>query len=164
MGDGDFLPIHKIVIPCLASGAAGIRKLFLVLFGLLNGLTDFCLDFFPASGVTFPRIFDDCSEVILWCRRDGKGGSREGWDLFPVDNHRDNEVAVVHLEEILSLEGGLKLFDENRSVVGGDTEGNGSTNVTKDSVADRFGHLGNVLVGNSKVETVFASLREDHGE
>ena len=73
-------------------------------------------------------------------------------------------MAVVHLDKIGGVEGGLELFDEERSVVGGDAEGDGGADVAEDGVADGVGHLGGVLVCNSEVETVFAGFGEDDGE
>ena len=83
--------------------------------------------------------------------RDLEGRSGEGGDLFPVDNHRDNEVSVVHLDKVVRVESWLELFYEERSVVGGDAEGNGRADVSEDGVADGISHLGDVLVRNGEV-------------
>lgn len=73
-------------------------------------------------------------------------------------------MAVVHLNQVGSVKGRFELFNEKRSVVGGNTEGNGCTNVAKNCIANAVGHLGDVLVCNSKVQTIFPSFRKNNGE
>ena len=68
------------------------------------------------------------------------------------------------MNKVGALKGGLKLFNEERGVVGRNTERDGGTNVAKDSIADRVSHLGDVLVGYSEVKTVFASFGENDSE
>ena len=70
-------------------------------------------------------------------------------------------MAVIELEKVGRLKSGFKLLSKDRGVVGRNAETDGGTNVTKDGVADGFGHLGGVLVGDGEVEAVFASLRKD---
>ena len=98
MRNCNFLPVGETtIVPCLSGGAAGVRKLFFVLFGLFNGLADFFLDLFPVSSVAGARTLNDSGKIVLWSGRDGQSGSGEGWNLFAIDNHGDNKVAVVHL-------------------------------------------------------------------
>lgn len=57
-------------------------------------------------------------------------------------------MAVVHLNEIGLIEGGLELLGQNWRIIGGDSERDGSTNVAEDGISDGIGHLGNILVGD----------------
>ena len=110
------------------------------------------------------RGLDNGLEVIGGGLGDGESSGGEGRNLFAVDNHGDDEVAVGHLDEVGAFEGGLELFDEGRGVIGGDAEGDGGADVAKDGVAHGVGHLGDVLVSDGEVEAVFASLGENDGE
>lgn len=62
------------------------------------------------------------------------------------------------------VKGGFELFREDRGIIGGDAEGDSGTDVTENGVADGVSHLGDVLVGNSEIKTVFASFGEDYSE
>jgi len=81
-----------------AAGAAGIREFLFVFFGLLDGGADFGFDFGASAGIAAAGRFDDFVEVVLWGGREGEGGGGESGDFFAVDDHGDNEVAVVHLD------------------------------------------------------------------
>ena len=151
-----------VILSCSLS--AGVGELFFVFFGGFDGFTDFVLDDSAGAGVLLTRGFDDDVEVVRGGIGDGESSSREGGDLFAVDNHADDEVAVGHLNEVGAFKGGLELFDEERGVVSGDAEGDGGADVTKDGVAYGVGHLGDVLVGDGEVEAVFASLGENDGK
>ncbi len=62
------------------------------------------------------------------------------------------------------VKGGFELFGEDGGVVGGDAEGDGGTDVTKNGVADGVSHLRDVLVGDSEIKAVFASFGENDSE
>ena len=67
----------------------------------------------------------------------------------------------MHLQEIVWFKLRLKLFSEDRAVVGGDAEWNHCTNVAEDGVAHRVLHLADILIRNSKIETVFARFGQN---
>ena len=144
--------------------AAAVGEFFLVFFGLFNGFADFGFYFGAVAGVEAARTLYDGVKIVLRGFGEGEGGGGEGGDFFAVNNHGDDEVAVVHLDEVALVKGGLKLLGEDGGIIGGDTEGDGGADVAEDGVADGVGHLGDVLVGNGEVEAVFASFGEDDGE
>ena len=131
---------------------------------MLDGFADLGFDFGAVAGIEAAGAFHDGVEVVLGGFGKRKGGGRESGDFFAVDNHGDNEMAVVHLDEIAFVKGRLELLGEDGGVVGGDAEGDGGADVAKDSVTDGVGHLGDVLVGNGEIEAVFAGFGEDDGE
>ena len=135
-----------------------------IFFGLFDGFFDLGFYDFAGTGVKFAGALNDGVEVVVWGFRDGEGGGGEGGDLFTIDNHADDEIAIIEGEEVLFFKGWLKLFSEYRGIIGGDAEGDSSTNVAKYGIADSVGHLGGVLIGNGEIEAVFAGLGEDGGE
>ena len=130
---------------------AGVGEFLFVFFGLLDGIADFGFDGRTGARIELAGAFDDGIEVVVGGFGDAEGGGGESRDLFAVDNHADDEVAIVHLDEVGGFEGGFELFDKEWSVVGGDTERNSGTDVAEDGVADAVGHLGDVLVGDGEV-------------
>ena len=100
----------------------------------------------------------------MWWLWDTKRSSRESWSFFASDDHRKHEVAVVEIEEILRLKDRFELLGKDRRIVGRDAERNCRTDVAEDGVAYAFGHLRDVLVGDSEVKTVFACLGQNHGK
>ena len=144
--------------------AAAVGEFFLVFFGLFNGFADFGFYFGAVAGVEAARTLYDGVKIVLRGFGEGEGGGGEGGDFFAVNNHGDDEVAVVHLDEVALVKSGLKLLGEDGGIIGGDAEGDGGADVAEDGVADGVGHLGDVLVGNGEIEAVFASLGEDDGE
>ena len=144
--------------------AATVGEFFLVFFGLLNGFADFGFYFGAVAGVETAGAFYDGVKIVLRGFGEGEGGGGESGDFFAVNNHGDDEVAVVHLDEVAFVKGGFKLLGEDGGIIGGDTEGDGGADVTKDGVADGVSHLGDILVGNGEVEAVFARFGEDDGE
>ena len=148
----------------LAASATRIGELFLVFFGLFDGGTNFSFNFSARAGIATARGFDDFVEIILRCGREREGGGGESRDFFAVNNHGNDEMAVVHLDEVGLVEDGLELFGEDRGVVGGNAEGDGGTDVAEDGIADGVGHLGDILVGDGEVEAVFAGFGKNDGE
>ena len=73
-------------------------------------------------------------------------------------------MAVVELEKIGCFESWFKLLSEDWSIIGGDTEANSGTDVAKDGITDRFGHLRGILVSYGKVEAVFASFGQNNSK
>ena len=73
-------------------------------------------------------------------------------------------MTVVHLDEVGGIEDRFKLFDKDWGIVGGNTEWDCGTNVTKNGIADILGHLWDVLVGNGEIETIFAGLGKNNWE
>ena len=107
---------------------------------------------------------DDRVEIILWRRWNRKGSSREGWDFFAINNHGNNEVTVVELDDIRLFESWFELLDKDWRIVGRNAERDGGTDVAKDGVADGISHLGDVLVSHREVKAVLAGLGKNHGE
>ena len=151
-------------VSLFAGGATRVGELFFVFFACFDGFTNFFFDFGARTRIFLTGAGNDSVEVVARWFWDGKSGSGEGGNFFAIDNHADNEVAIAHLEKVRGVKGRLKLFNEDRSVIGGNAERNSCANVAEDGVADRFGHLGGVLVGNCEVKAVFACLGKDNGE
>ncbi len=73
-------------------------------------------------------------------------------------------MTVVHLYKVGLVKNWLKLLGENRRVVGGDTERDCRTDVAEDGIANRVGHLGDVLVGNGKIKPILPGFGKNDGE
>lgn len=103
---------------------------------MLDGFTNLCFDVFTAARIASPRVIDDTVEVVLGRGWKRKGRGRKGGDFFAVDDHGNDEVTVVHLDEVGLVEDWLELFGEDGGVVGGDAERDGRADIAEDGVAD----------------------------
>lgn len=56
------------------------------------------------------------------------------------------------------------MFDEDRSIISRDAEGDSGANVAEDGIADGIGHLSDVLVGDGKIKTVFTGFGKNDRE
>ena len=67
-------------------------------------------------------MLDDVQGIIGLAWRKFEGACGEGWRLLSPDDHVDDKVTIVHLQEVDSFKIRLKLFGENWCVIGGDAE------------------------------------------
>ena len=63
-------------------------------------------------------MFNDVQGVISLAWREFQGACGKGWSLLSPDDHVDDEVTIVHLQEVDGFKIRLKLFGEDRRVIG----------------------------------------------
>ena len=83
---------------------------------------------------------DTASIVILWGRQCQRLGTKRR-SFLAVYDHIDDEIAVVHLQEVESFEVWLELFGQDRSIIGRDTKRDHGADVAKDRIAHGIAHL-----------------------
>ena len=106
-------------------------------------------------------MFNNVRRVVGLAWRKLQCASRKRRSFFTTDNHIDNKITIVHLKQVDCLEVRLELLGKNRRIVSGNSERNHGADVAENRIANRVAHLGNVLVGNGQVKTIFSSLRQN---
>ena len=93
-----------------------------------------------------------------------KRSSTKGWCLLAIDHHVDDEVAIMHLCEVVLFKLWLKLLGKNRAVVWRDAEANHRPDVAKDRITHRWLHLRDILISHGEVKPILACLTQDSGK
>ena len=62
-------------------------------------------------------MFDDVRRVVGLAWRELQGARGKGWRLLSSDDHVDDVVTIVHLQEVDGFEVWFKLLSQDRRVV-----------------------------------------------
>jgi len=102
---------REISFAFFAGLTTGVGKFFFPLLCCFNGFADFVFDDVAGARINHAGVADDLrAEVLRWLG-DAESGGRKCRDFFAVDDHGDDKVAVVHIEQVAGFEGGFELFD-----------------------------------------------------
>ena len=98
-------------------------------------------------------------DVALPRFRQLESSARESRHLLAIDHHAADEMAIIHLQDVLRFEIRGELLSQDWCILRADPHRDHSADIAKDGVSHGIFHLGNVLVSDGEIESVLTSLR-----